>query len=118
MLLGIRVAGCEEADFLIKFFMAWSPVRRTNAGGFEVDHPGDTPPFQFLPPASDAIVAEIEDERPLGKRRENIVDATIERSAAGEQRQWIEISLHRHAPLDLVAHKGRVGRPICKAPKR
>src|SRR5437870_9510927 len=23
------------------FFMAWSPVRRTNAGRFEVDHPGD-----------------------------------------------------------------------------
>jgi hypothetical protein len=22
-------------------FMAWSPVRRTNAGRFEVDHPGD-----------------------------------------------------------------------------
>jgi hypothetical protein len=21
--------------------MAWSPVRRTNAGRFEVDHPGD-----------------------------------------------------------------------------
>ena len=74
--------------------------------------------LQFLPPASDATVAEIDDERPLGKRRENIVDATIERSAAGEQRQWIEISLHRHAPSDLVAHKGRVGRPICKAPKR
>src|SRR6266480_1022233 len=23
------------------FCMAWSPVRRTNAGRFEVDHPGD-----------------------------------------------------------------------------
>jgi hypothetical protein len=23
------------------FSMAWSPVRRTNAGRFEVDHPGD-----------------------------------------------------------------------------
>jgi hypothetical protein len=23
------------------FFMAWSPVRRANAGRFEVDHPGD-----------------------------------------------------------------------------
>ena len=23
------------------FFLAWSPVRRTNAGRFEVEHPGD-----------------------------------------------------------------------------
>ena len=97
--------------------MAWSPVRRTNAGGFEVDHPGDYATCNSYHP-SDATVAEIDDETPLGKRRENIVDATIERSAAGEQRQWIEISLQRHAPLDLVAHKGRVGRPNCKAPKR
>jgi hypothetical protein len=29
--------------------MAWSPVRRTNAGRFEVDHPGVRHP-QFLPP--------------------------------------------------------------------
>jgi hypothetical protein len=26
-------------------FMAWSPVRRTNAGRFEVDHPGDYATF-------------------------------------------------------------------------
>src|SRR5262245_50973166 len=33
--------GVEESDFLVMFSMAWSPVRRTNAGRFEVDHPGD-----------------------------------------------------------------------------
>src|SRR3954454_18736258 len=37
----VSAAGCEESDFLVMFSMAWSPVRRTNAGRFEVDHPGD-----------------------------------------------------------------------------
>jgi hypothetical protein len=32
-------------------FMAWSPVRRTNAGRFEVDHPGDYATFNSYHPA-------------------------------------------------------------------
>jgi hypothetical protein len=28
----VSAAGCEESDLLVMFFMAWSPVRRTNAG--------------------------------------------------------------------------------------
>jgi hypothetical protein len=29
---GCSAAGCEESDFVPMLFMAWSPVRRTNAG--------------------------------------------------------------------------------------
>src|SRR5258705_7959029 len=57
-------------------------------------------------------VAEIEDERSLGKRLKDVIHSTIERGAAGKQRQWIEISLHRNAPLDLIAHEGEIGCPI------
>jgi len=35
--------------------MAWSPVRRTNAGRFEVDHPGDYATFNSYHP-SDATI--------------------------------------------------------------
>ena len=31
-------------------YMAWSPVRRTNAGRFEVDHPGDYATFNSYHP--------------------------------------------------------------------
>jgi hypothetical protein len=31
--------------------MAWSPVRRTNIGRFEVDHPGDYATFNSYHPA-------------------------------------------------------------------
>src|SRR6266705_3023301 len=34
-------AGCAESGFVVMLVMAWSPVRRSNAGRFEVDHPGD-----------------------------------------------------------------------------
>jgi hypothetical protein len=38
----ITVAGyCMESGFVVSLVMAWSPVRRFNAGRFEVDHPGD-----------------------------------------------------------------------------
>jgi hypothetical protein len=37
--------------------MAWSPVRRTNAGCFEVDHPGDYATFNSYHP-SDATWAD------------------------------------------------------------
>src|SRR5262252_5230736 len=57
-------------------------------------------------------VSEIEDEGPLGKYLEYVVHRAVERSAADEQRQWIEVSLHRHAPLDLITGKNRINRPI------
>jgi hypothetical protein len=31
--------------------MAWSPVRRTNAGRFEVEHPGDYATFNSYHPS-------------------------------------------------------------------
>src|SRR5215471_17128238 len=57
-------------------------------------------------------VSEIEDEGPLGKYLEYVVDRAIERCAADEQRQRIEVSLHRHAPLDLITGKNAINRPI------
>src|SRR5215813_4776013 len=57
-------------------------------------------------------VSEIEDEGPLGKCLEYVVHRAIERSSADEQRQRIEVSLHRHAPLDLITGKNRINRPI------
>src|SRR5712672_1306286 len=57
-------------------------------------------------------VAEIEDERPIRKRSKNLVDGPVERAAARHQRQGIEISLHRHADLDLIARECKIGRPI------
>jgi hypothetical protein len=35
------VWGCDCSSFMVTFVMAWSPVRRFNAGRFEVEHPGD-----------------------------------------------------------------------------
>ena len=52
-------------------------------------------------------VAEIENKRPAGEGLQHRIDAAIERRAAGEQRQRIEIALHRHAALDLLARKVR-----------
>src|SRR5262245_1471864 len=40
-------------------------------------------------------VTEIEDERPLGKNVEDIVDRAVERCTAGDKRQRIEVALHR-----------------------
>src|SRR6266478_4652325 len=57
-------------------------------------------------------VSEIEDEGPLGKCLEYVVHRAIERSAADEQRQRVEVSLHRHAPLDLITRKNGINRPI------
>src|SRR3546814_2976831 len=42
-------------------------------------------------------VAQIEDVRAIVERGENAVNARIERGAAGEQGERIEISLYRHA---------------------
>src|SRR5215472_9435862 len=57
-------------------------------------------------------VSEIEDEGPLGKRFEYVIDRAVERGAPGEQHQRVEVSLHRHAPLNLITRKSRIDRPI------
>jgi hypothetical protein len=44
--------------------MAWSPVRRTNAGRFEVEHPGDYATFNSYHP-SDATLTKLADIRPF-----------------------------------------------------
>jgi hypothetical protein len=33
--------GCDRSSFMVTFVMAWSPLRRFNAGRFEVELPGD-----------------------------------------------------------------------------
>src|SRR5262249_43759060 len=53
-------------------------------------------------------VSQVEDKRALREYLENAVDRAVERSAAGDQRQRIEVALHRYAPLDLVPHKYRI----------
>ncbi|MFL9828765.1 transposase, partial [Rhodoplanes sp. SY1] len=35
------IAGCDRAAFVVGLVMAWSPIRRANAGRFEVQNPGD-----------------------------------------------------------------------------
>src|SRR5579864_9348032 len=42
--------GCEGSGFVVTLVMAWSPVRRFNAGRFEVDHPGDYATFNSNQP--------------------------------------------------------------------
>ena len=48
-------------------------------------------------------VAEIEDQPAAGEIRQHVVDGAIQRRAAGDQHQRIEIALHRDAVLHLVA---------------
>src|SRR5256884_8269885 len=57
-------------------------------------------------------VSEIEDEGALGKCLEVVFHRAIERSAADEQHQRVEASLHRHAPIDLITRINRSNRPI------
>ena len=48
-------------------------------------------------------VAEVEDQTAGGEIRQHVVDGAIQRSAARDQYQRIEIALHRDAALNLVA---------------
>ena len=57
-------------------------------------------------------VAEVENKRTAGERFENRVNAAVESSAAGTQRQRIEITLHRAANLDRIARKAKIDHPI------
>src|SRR5262245_52858897 len=57
-------------------------------------------------------MSEIEDEGAPRKGLEYHVDHAIECGTAGAQHQGIEISLHRHAQVNLVAHENGIHRPI------
>src|SRR5438552_17063704 len=41
----VSFCGSKESAFVVALVMAWSPVRRVNAGRFEVKHPGDYATF-------------------------------------------------------------------------
>src|SRR4030081_1139064 len=51
-------------------------------------------------------VAEVEDQRTLAVIFQDIVHRAIERRAAGEQRERIEVALHGDTALDALAHEG------------
>ena len=57
-------------------------------------------------------VAEIEDERPAGERLQYRIDGAVERLAAGQQRQRIEIALHRPAALDAARARIKIDHPV------
>jgi len=53
-------------------------------------------------------MAEIENERAARKSVQHVVDFPIERSPACAQEQRIDIALHRHPALDLLAGEASV----------
>src|SRR5580658_9760997 len=57
-------------------------------------------------------VAKVENEGVSSERFEDGIDRTIERRAAGEQHQWIEIALNGAQRLNVVAHKIQFRHPI------
>ncbi len=57
-------------------------------------------------------VAEIEDEPPLRKIRQRVVDRAVERGAACDQHQRIEIALNRNLALHALADEGRLRGPV------
>src|ERR1700682_4154568 len=57
-------------------------------------------------------VPEIEDERLGCKRLEHSLDLAIERGAAGDERQRVEIALYRPTTLDVLARVGAIDHPI------
>ncbi len=50
--------------------------------------------------------------RPLREIRQHVVDRAVERGAAGDQRQRIEIALHGDAALHALADQRRLRRPV------
>ena len=49
---------------------------------------------------------------PLGQSLEDRIDRPVERRPARDQRQRIEIALHRHARLHMIAHESEIDRPV------
>src|SRR5262249_10974515 len=57
-------------------------------------------------------VPQIEDERAIGKRLENVLDLTVEHRSSNEQDHRVEITLDRDVSRDLVAREAAVDRPV------
>src|SRR5436853_4649104 len=62
----VSVWGCERSGCVLMIVMAWSPVRRFNAGRFEVEHPGDYATFNSYQPRYGTRPAEL----PMQMRRQ------------------------------------------------
>jgi len=57
-------------------------------------------------------VAEIEDKRPRREILQNRIDRAIQRCAAGEKHQRIEITLNRTTCLDAISRECKIDHPI------
>src|SRR5205823_2546290 len=57
-------------------------------------------------------VAEIEDVRAACKGLERRIDRPVERRTAGDQRQRVNIALHRQSGLHLLARKRPIDHPV------
>src|SRR5262245_15876688 len=57
-------------------------------------------------------VAKIEDQWTTTEYFHNIVDLTIERGAACEKSEWIDVALHRHTRLQHVTRNRSLKSPI------
>src|SRR4029450_11599727 len=91
-------------------FMAWSPVRRTNAGRFEVDHPGDYATFNSYHPtdATDAPQCPLS----LHKRRSNVFGSAYSFVATGkEMTLTVGFRGADPAPAHVPIHRGGVAFP-------
>src|SRR6266516_4049046 len=87
------------------FFMAWSPVRRTNAGRFEVDHPGDyATSIPTTPPTAPRRLI----KHPNGNRR--LYMAAPKRNGRIGVRQAREVPAMKVRPINHVSswtHSGQ-----------
>jgi hypothetical protein len=66
-------------------FMAWSPVRRTNAGRFEVDHPGDYATLNSYQPSDGTLANGISKTEAAIRRCREIPDDLQEPKTVGMQ---------------------------------
>ena len=57
-------------------------------------------------------MSKIEDERCSGESFQYSFDGTVERCTARREHDRIKIALNGQARLDVIAHKGWIGRPI------
>src|SRR5437588_11813019 len=57
-------------------------------------------------------VAEIEDKRSSREAFQYVIDSTIERFPANQERHWIEVALNRLLRLQLFAREPKINRPV------
>src|SRR5437764_2204451 len=57
-------------------------------------------------------VPKIENERTASKGLQHVINASFESLTPGQEHQGVEIALHRHAALHLLARKSSIDRPI------